>query len=277
MTEPARKLPAAPDPTDRGPTNFWPTAVDGKLDLQHLAKSSFDLAKGRTLLFQRSLIFTAEIPVDGREARRLLPFGVRLANPGTAIVFAADHKQPCFAHRYQEVAVMLRVRSIVGPGLLIVWMLVNDDSALIYGREVLGVPKKMAAITVTEEANRFVAQADRRGERIFELAVTKGELTSPVEPVFAQPIAAVGGLGQAFAWNLAWASKSPETIHWARTGDAKVHFAPSAYDPIRRLFPDLTPVSARIVEVDVRAAPLLYPIGVAGLKFFMRNYNLRLR
>lgn len=262
--------------TPRGP-NFWPAPVGESFGVKELAANSLKLASHSSLIFERSLIVTVEVPVDRKEASALLPYGLWLPKNPTALLFAADHRKPCFTRHYQEVSLMLRVNSVAGSGLLVAWMLVNDDSALIYGREVLGYPKKMAEISIADGEDRVTVRASRRDGEIFALDVTKGVRETNPPPLFATNLIAVGGLGQFFALNAAWACRSTEKVHDARLGEATYRLGSSPYDPIAKVVAGAAPLAARVTELDVGAGRLILPVGVAGLRFFARNYNLRFR
>ncbi len=257
--------------------NFWPAPVGESFGVKELAANSLKLASHSSLIFERSLIVTAEVPVVREHAKALLPYGLWLPKNPTALLFAADHRKPCFTRHYQEVSLMLRVNSVAGSGLLVAWMLVNDDSALIYGREVLGYPKKMAEISIKEIDGRVEVRASRRDGEIFRLDVTRGAAEATPPPLFATNLIAVGGLGQLFALNAAWACRSSETVHQSHVGDATYELGKSAYDPIAPIVSSGAKAIARITELDVGAGRLILPVGIAGLRFFAKNYNLRFR
>jgi acetoacetate decarboxylase len=178
--------------------NFWPAPVGEPFGVKELARRSLDLARHSALIFEKSLIITAEVAVDPKEAKALLPYGLWLPKRPTALLFAADHRKPAFTRHYQEVALMLRVESIVGKGLLVAWMLVNDDSALIYGREVLGYPKKMATITIEDNAGAVRVRAARREGEIFALDVKKGR-RSPRHRLCSRPISSRSAASVSFS------------------------------------------------------------------------------
>lgn len=258
-------------------SNFWPAPVGERFGVKRLAENSLKLANHSSLIFEGSLILTAEVPVDRYEANTLLPYGLWLPPRPTALLFAADHRKPCFTRRYQEVSLMIRVRSLAGPGLLVAWMLVNDDSALIYGREVLGYPKKMADISIVDDGRAVRVHAARRGDEIFALDLARtGPVTKP-PALFATNLIAVGGLGQFFAVNAAWACRSTERVHASHLATASYRLGQSPYDPIHAVVGDSAPLEARVTELDVGAGRLILPVGVAGLRFFAKNYNLRFR
>lgn len=257
--------------------NFWPAPVGERFGVKKLAENSLKLANHSSLIFAKSLIVTVEVPVSPKEAKSLLPYGLWLPKNPTALLFAADHRQPCFTRHYQEVALMLRVRSLAGEGLLVAWMLVNDDSALIYGREVLGYPKKMAEISIVETGDSVVVRANRRDGEIFALDLKLGQAVAHPPPLFATNLIAVGGLGQFFALNAAWACRSTEKVHRSHLATATYRLGDSAYDPIHSVIAAGSPLEARVTELDVGAGRLILPVGLAGLRFFASNYNLRFR
>jgi len=86
------------------------------------------------------LAFDAEI--DPETARAWLPPGRRASDPPRALVFAVDYVKTGLGLDYREVGVLLHARLRGKPVLHVAWMVVDDDTALILGRELLGFPKK---------------------------------------------------------------------------------------------------------------------------------------
>jgi hypothetical protein len=109
------------------------------------------------------------------------------------------------------------------------------------------------------------------------LDVQKGVAAPNPPPLFSVNLIAVGGLGQFFALNAAWACRSTEKVHASHKGTATYRLGDSPYDPIHRIVAEAAPIEARITELDVGAGRLILPVGLAGLRFFARNYNLRFR
>jgi hypothetical protein len=77
--------------------------------------------------------------------------------------------------------------------------------------------------------------------------------------------------------NAAWACRSTEKVHASCLGEAGYRLGESPYDPIAHIVKNEPPLEARVTELDVGAGRLILPVGLAGIRFFAKNYNLRFR
>jgi len=176
---------------------------------------------------------------------------------------------------------LIHVDTLAGKGVHCCWMVVDDDTAQIYGRELLGYPKKIASITYREEAReRVTATVSRRDVEIVSLDIKIKESELPPAPVLGVKTFNTGGLGQLFAVNPIWQFTPHEFVHESYSADARLTLRPSNFDPIEDFIAAYTdPLSARFAIVDIMGARggRLFPIGVAGPKWFARTYNMRYR
>lgn len=113
-------------------------------------------------------------------------------NP-TATLFIVDYTKRSFTVPYHEAALLVHVRTPLGKGLHCPWMVVDDDTAMIYGREILGYPKKAADITFEEDGKNITAGVTRRGVEVLRIESTSKTRRTPPPPVFDYKTFNVGG------------------------------------------------------------------------------------
>jgi len=201
---------------------------------------------------------------------------MKLAEPGSGVLFIADYTKTSFTIPYKEAALLVRVRTLFGEGLHCCWMVVDDDTALIYGRELLGYPKKLANITFNESGDHISATVTRRGTQIMAMEAQRGASQASPPPVFNLKTFNVGGLGQYFALNPVWLLRPLEEIHESYAAEVSLTLADSEFDPIARLVAG-NPTAGRIAITDILGSKYMCPAGIAGLRWFARTFNMRYR
>ncbi|NNN20535.1 MAG: hypothetical protein HKL80_00845 [Acidimicrobiales bacterium] len=176
-------------------------------------------------------VLTAEIDIDRVLGSALLPNGIELETSGKATVFVADYPQTTFGSIYREAAVILHCTDSKGPLRHCPWMVVDDDTALILGRELLGFPKKMADISLVEDGSRVKGTVSRKGADLIDLEGVVGESIKTPKPLFAHRMvnlfgSIIGGM------KLLELASATELIHDARSVDLKVVMGSSDKDQI---------------------------------------------
>jgi acetoacetate decarboxylase len=112
----------------------------------------------------------------GGDVAELVPRGLHLEDPAIGAVLVADYGASTLGP-YGEFVSFLRVTTDDGvAGMYIPYIYVTNDAALTAGREVLGAPKKLAAITVDVTSQAVV-----------------GSLARPVAHTLAEVIVAPAG------------------------------------------------------------------------------------
>jgi acetoacetate decarboxylase len=194
-----------------------------------------------------------DTPIDARAARRLLPGALRLAEPARASWFVAEYAQTSFGVAYRECGLLLHARLRRRAVLHCAWMVVDDDSALILGRELLGFPKKLAQIEFTDAGDRVAARVSRRG---VELLCVEGRLGADSAPrrAFPLPIVNVRGL-PSLAPALLWRMEVPERFHAGRSAALSVAVRGSAHDPLAELVAGACEVEGSWLRVDLGVPP----------------------
>ena len=231
---------------------------------------------GEENLWDDAHFILAEVPLHKEETEKILPPGMKLTDPPTATVFIVDYKKTSFTVPYKEAAVLVHVRTALGKGIHCPWMLVDDDTALIYGRELLGYPKKMGQFEFAEKAGRIKASVARRGVTVLEMDGKRGEKQEEPLPVFDKKTFNAGGPGQMFLFNPVWLFNPTEVIHESYEADVKVTVRESENDPIASLISG-DAISGRIVIMDIPGGKYHIPIGFAGLMHMGRTFLMRFK
>lgn len=147
-----------------------------------------------------TLIVVVEMEIDPDAAREWLPVGVELAEPYTAKYFVADYPESECCGPYRETAILLPVIFNQLPATHCSWMLVDDDVALVQGRDIFGYPKKMGEIRVNVDpgTRKIHATVDRQGSRLISIGGTIGEVIPNPDPLLGGRKANVWGVVPAY-------------------------------------------------------------------------------
>jgi len=239
-------------------------------------QGAIDSLRGKARLWENARFIIAEVPLDRKEAKRILPFGLWLSDPAAGVLFIANYTKTNFTIPYKETGLLINVRTMLGSGVHCCWMLVDDDTALIYGRELLGYPKKMASIAFEENGNHISASVTRRGITVLTMEGDKGQPQNPAPPVFGRKTFNVGGPGQFVGVNPIWLFRPREVIKESCSAKVTVKISPSDYDPISRLVAG-DPLRGRIVVTDIPGTRYYIPAGIAGLSHFANSFHMRFR
>lgn len=207
---------------------------------------------GQHLWIDAKLI-VVDAAVSPEAAAELLPPPLVPAEPATATFYISDFPETRFGSSYREAAVILHARDEQGPAMSCPWMVVDEDTALILGRELLGFPKKMAEISFDETGDRVVAVVSRRGEEVMRIEAELGEEETDPAPILNKRTinvhgSIVGGM-KLIELNTA------EDIKSSRTATAKLRLGKTDRDPLADLDADPTG-PARFVTMDFGAGEL---------------------
>lgn len=232
--------------------------------------------KNGVKMWEGARFILADVPVDKTRARRILPWGMKPVDPPRATLFIVDYVKTAFTVPYREAAVLLHVKTPFGRGLHCCWMVVDDDTAMVLGRELLGYPKKMAEIPFEESAETIQASVVRRGTRVLTMTGRKGVRQSPAPPIFDIKTFNAGGPGQFYMIQPIWMFRPKEVIHEYYSADVDVTIEESAYDPLAGLI-DGNAVNGRIAVADIVGSHYQIPVGAAGPQWVMNTYVMRFR
>lgn len=220
-------------------------------------------------------LLMADLSLDKEGAKRIVPFGMSVGKNPKATMFIANYPKTSFSEPYREAALLVHVKTIFGEGVHCPWMIVDDDTALIYGRELAAFPKKMGEFTFEENENSITASVFRRGVTVFSMEATIGNPHQTVKPVIGRKIYNIGGPGQFFALNPIWMQRSVEDVKESYEAIVSVNIEYSEADPIKDIISG-DPENGRFAVIDILNTKYFLPVGIAGPAWFGRTFRLRL-
>jgi acetoacetate decarboxylase len=248
----------------------------GASSLMEDLKGILEPVMGNVKMWENARFVLADVPLHPSEVKKILPFGMWPAEPAVATLFITDYTKTSFTVPYKEAALLVHVRTPLGKGLHCPWMIVDDDTGLIYGRELLGYPKKSGRFTFEEDDDKVTASVSRRGIEVMRIEARRKEREDTPRPVFDFKTFNAGGPGQFFAIQPIWLFRPKEVIQESWSVEAKVTLRESEADPIAKLMSG-PPLTARFVVMDILGSRYNLPVGVAGIRWFVNTYNLRFR
>jgi acetoacetate decarboxylase len=230
----------------------------------------------RPNLWDNARFVLADFAVKRKEANKILPLGMWLGAEPKATLFIVDYTKTSFTVPYHEAALLLHVHTPMGKGLHCPWMIVDDDTAMIYGRELLGYPKKFADFVFKEDNGYIEASLTRRGVEVLRFESKNGASQPSPAPVFDKKTFNVGGPLQLLYLQPIWMFRPKEVIRESYETEAKVTINESEYDPIARYLAGEA-TNTRMVVLDITGARYYLPVGAAWIKWFIHSYFLRYR
>lgn len=174
-------------------------------------------------------VLAVDVEVSREAAQALLPQSLTVSQPPRATVFCADYPEGIFGIVYREAAVLLHATDGHGPAVHCAWIMVDDDTALIQGRELLGFPKKMAEITWQESGDTVVGTVMRKGVELLRVEGTLGDDEPSPPAVFGRRF--VNAMGSIVAGMQLVDFTPAETCRSCRRAEVTVKLASSVWDP----------------------------------------------
>lgn len=175
-----------------------------------------------------------DFEVDAKAVANWLPFPLRPARPGRATMLVADYETSVFG-AYREVGLILHATLAGLPVRFWAWMVVDDDAAMIFGRELLGVPKKLGTVDISYAADEMQVVVTRNDTTLVGLQVELGDpATTDAPPLMGRWSANVrGSVGMSIPSLIAF--ETAEQILEARRVSVQASIIGSATDPITAL------------------------------------------
>jgi acetoacetate decarboxylase len=218
-----------------------------------------------------------DVPLNRELVKTILPCGLWPANPATGTLVLANYPVFPYGEPYHEAILMIHVRSILGEGWHCAWILVDSDTALIPGRELLGFPKKMGKFSYTRSKTGLNASLTRRGVKLMSVSARRGKPQVKPEPVLGRKIFNVGGPGQMVMFSPLLLFKVNENIHESYEAAVELKMNKSVYDPIAELISG-PPVRARMVKLDLDDSAYYFMLWWTGGKdWYLNTFNMRYR
>lgn len=245
-----------------------------------LRRTAALLLGGEGPVWPRARIAVFDAPVDAAAARAWLPPGLRSSDPARATIFVADYPETTFGVAYREAGVLLHAVHRRRPVLHCAWMVVDNDTALILGRELLGFPKKLAEIDFLMDAGSATARVRRGGVSLIALHMEGAGPRSDREP-FTHPIVNARGIPSLLPAVL-YRMDVPQRVHEGRRGTMTVEIGGSAADPLDRFGVGKReiPGDAMVADLAVppaarRSVPPVRPVGLVRPTWLAKHYPER--
>ena len=118
---------------------------------------------------------------------KLLPPPLEQADMPGGLIFIAEYPETNLGAGYREAALYLRCKYQGEPGSYCLSMPINSEPRMHNGRDIFGLPKKMADIHFEREGNKVHGWVERDGKRFVELTIDlAGELPElpPMGPTY---------------------------------------------------------------------------------------------
>ncbi|WP_374592188.1 acetoacetate decarboxylase family protein [Aquabacterium sp.] len=197
-------------------------------------RTMLGMGLGKPNMWDHARMVFCDIPVDAAKVRSWLPFPLRLARPARATLFIADYPKTTFGCVYREAAVLIHARLFgIFPVLHCPWMVVDCDQALIWGRELLGYPKKMAQIEFAEGPDgRFHGSVARRGFEVMRFEGAVGARDSQPGPGIGRMQVNIRSHISVFMPGHLLTVRPSETVHEANQMQLRVELKDSPYEPL---------------------------------------------
>lgn len=230
-------------------------------------------------LYRNAQYLTAVVEVDEKAMARWLPSGMKLAQPGRADLFCAYFPDNVYTGAYHEAGLFVHIKVGRKTGIFCPWMILDDDRAMIIGRELLGYPKKAGEISWAshsdEHGARIVTKATRRGSTLIEMDATLGAVLHDAPPILGLPHRNItGGLGINLPREVRFTPKEhPVEV---RRVDMQLRFNGNVNDPIHEMGLGRV-VESRLHRVDLSGGfipPIQIPRFTSPL-FLVRQFNPR--
>jgi acetoacetate decarboxylase len=149
-----------------------------------LVKSLEELATAPSVTFDaydaETLFALWETPRE--TVKRLLPPPLQPAKRPLALAVVSAHPQTSVGPVYREAALALRAEADGQEGFYFLAMPVTDSMALVYSRDSLGYPRKVADISFCREGRRVGCWVQRQGVRYFAV---QAQLTGSMDTLGA--------------------------------------------------------------------------------------------
>ena len=216
-------------------------------------------------IYRDAHYLVADVELDPAAAARWVPWPLRLAKPARGQLFTAYFPSTTFGSVYREAGVFFEVSTLRGTALYSPWMLVDDDVALIAGRELLGYPKKLGEITWDHGGDQIRSVVHRRGAHLLTMTAALTDRLSSPPPMLGRPHRNVRALlGLAVPRVIAFTPR--ERVLEVRAADLALELNGSERDPLHQLGLGRV-LGCRLHRVDLGGTlpPLpLFPVSPLG-------------
>lgn len=232
------------------------------------------LADPRRTLYRDAHYFAATVEVDPVAMKPWLPHGIRLAEPASADVFTAFFPDCNYGSVYHEAGLFVHIKAGRRTGLHCPWMILDDDVALILGRELLGYPKKLGEIDWNLDGDTIHAGATRRGSKLITMGGTLGQRIAEPPPILGRPHRNVMGLAGFALPRVVAFTPGERPIEVREVTDFELRLGGSERDPLDQMGLGRV-IQARLHRVDLSAGRPPLPLRPLSPLFTMTRLRPR--
>jgi acetoacetate decarboxylase len=228
----------------------------------------------KNIFYTSSETISFKFHVD-KNIQKLLPAMLRLHRDREGILFYANHTDSVFCEPYREVGVIVKVRSLYGTGYHFLWAVVSNNTAMVLGREVLGVSKMMAGIEWRLEDGKFRSVISHDHTDIAYLSASFSQEAVSSYKILGNRMYNVGGLGSFLIFQPIYSYLSKEEILDCKKVDLDKDYLqlPDFLGPIANSGGSL--FGGQYIKSNVFCTNILLPCGITGPSWFLKNYNIR--
>lgn len=239
-------------------------------------KTPFSLARFGKKIYNNAQYLTAVLEVDPKHMAKWLPSGMKLAKPYRADLFCAYFPDNAYTGAYHEAGLFVHIKVGKKYGIFCPWMILDDDRAMIIGRELLGYPKKIGEIDWQNNGTHIVTKATRRGVTLIEMTAELGDIIVNAPPILGLAHRNIaGGLGLAMPKEIRFTPvEHPIEVRQVKM---QLKFYGHAHDPLHDMGLGRI-VEARLHRVDLSSG-CIPPIPIPRLTtplFLLRQFNPRI-
>jgi len=256
----------------------FPYKPGEKPTITKIVKATFDWMSTKTAFSKDVSFIVVDVPLKQDAVKEILPCGFKMGSWNNPKIYIVNWGQTKFSHNsYNETFLAIPIITPWGTkGATCPWIVVDQDQALISGRNFLACPKKLAEISVQEKGDSVSARVTRRGVPVISIEAQKKELEKDPEFLMGMRVYEPGGLAQMFFLNFVWTYNFKEIILESYTAEGSLVLEDSLYDPIKSLIADFrNPLPMRIAKVDMTGFTIPLPVWFAGARWFANTYDLR--
>jgi acetoacetate decarboxylase len=138
--------------------------------------------------FTGAEILVATFRTDPSVVKRILPKPLRAPEEATAGAFVGSYPETSFGPVYREGALFVHALYRGELGCYMLAMPVDDDTAMVLGREIQGFPKKMGQISLDRDGGHVVGSVVRKGVEIMRLECELSGAPTPADMEWMGPL-----------------------------------------------------------------------------------------
>ena len=235
----------------------------------------------------RVMLFTIDVTADA--LRDWLPPGLKPGPRPRAHFWIGDYDPHACGVAYREAAIMVEAQRHGRMVAHCPWAVVDDEAPLIWGRDMMGYPKKMGTIDIERNEDSFEVQVSRRGERLWRISGEVDPGTDLGVDNFPLPTEVINVWGIPFTPALLIKYENTHNLKYHHPITANLEITSGTYDPLGSLTAHNGPVVAAhsfktdLVVPQPSRLPywlwgmfgIMKPIGFTSPLWVLRSYLFR--